>query len=85
MTGVWKTINGNPVLIKSSNTNDYKNTRKLSGAVQKFQKTLKPRYLNNEKKGAGPATCPICSASVYFIRAWNGGSFWCDSLGWPWP
>lgn len=28
--------------------------------------------------------CPICHASVYFIRH-NGGCVWVDELGWPWP
>ena len=29
-------------------------------------------------------TCPICGATVYFVRH-NGGCVWLDSLGWPWP
>ena len=28
--------------------------------------------------------CPVCQASVYFIRH-NGGSVWLDELGPPWP
>lgn len=28
--------------------------------------------------------CPICGATVYFVRH-NGGCVWLDSLGWPWP
>jgi hypothetical protein len=28
--------------------------------------------------------CPICQGPVFFIRH-NGGSFWCDDLGIPWP
>jgi hypothetical protein len=31
-----------------------------------------------------PTTCPMCGASVYFVRH-NGGSVWFDSLGKPWP
>jgi hypothetical protein len=29
-------------------------------------------------------TCPICGATVYFVRH-NGGCVWLDSLGCPWP
>jgi rRNA maturation protein Nop10 len=29
-------------------------------------------------------TCPICGEDVFFIRH-NGGSFWADRLGKPWP
>jgi hypothetical protein len=31
-----------------------------------------------------PTSCPICGASVYFVRH-NGGSVWFDDLGPPWP
>lgn len=31
-----------------------------------------------------PTTCPVCGASVFFVRH-NGGSVWFDDLGWPWP
>ena len=31
-----------------------------------------------------PTSCPICGASVFFVRH-NGGSVWFDSLGKPWP
>ncbi len=31
-----------------------------------------------------PTTCPMCGASVYFVRH-NGGSVWFDNLGKPWP
>lgn len=29
-------------------------------------------------------TCPVCGEDVFFIRH-NGGSFWADHLGKPWP
>lgn len=31
-----------------------------------------------------PSPCPYCRKDVFFIRH-NGGSFWVDLLGWPWP
>lgn len=31
-----------------------------------------------------PSSCPECGTDVFFIRH-NGGSFWVDELGWPWP
>ena len=32
-----------------------------------------------------PTKCPLCGATVFFIRH-NGGSVWLDPpLGWPWP
>jgi hypothetical protein len=31
-----------------------------------------------------PASCPICSAGVFFVRH-NSGSVWLDDLGPPWP
>ncbi len=34
----------------------------------------------------GPnAICPVCGASVYFVRPQNGGSIWLDVKGPPWP
>lgn len=40
--------------------------------------------LIEQKSSAGEAKCPICGKKTYFIRATNGGSFWCDVLGIPW-
>jgi hypothetical protein len=31
-----------------------------------------------------PTRCGECGQDVFFIRH-NGGSFWVDELGWPWP
>ena len=28
--------------------------------------------------------CPLCKQMVYLVRH-NGGTFWVDELGWPWP
>lgn len=31
-----------------------------------------------------PTKCGVCGQEVFFIRH-NGGSFWVEKLGWPWP
>lgn len=40
--------------------------------------------LTEQKSSAGETKCPICGEKTYFVRAKNGGSFWCDVLGIPW-
>ncbi len=40
--------------------------------------------LSDDEDFCKPSTCPICGASVFFVRH-NGGSVWLDSLGKPWP
>ena len=42
------------------------------------------RWAYKEEDFCSPTTCPICGASVYFVRH-NGGNVWLDSLGPPWP
>lgn len=44
----------------------------------------KPSILTEYQSSAGEAICPICGEKTYFVRAKNGGSFWCDVLGIPW-
>src|SRR5258707_14507847 len=31
------------------------------------------------------ATCPVCSAKVYFYQNQHGSRVFFDELGWPWP
>jgi len=42
------------------------------------------RWTYKEEDFCSPSKCPICGASVYFVRH-NGGNVWLDSLGPPWP
>lgn len=48
---------------------------KLAGTVTRWQ---------HRDDFCRPTSCPLCGASVYFIRH-NGGGVWLDELGDPWP
>jgi hypothetical protein len=49
--------------------------------IQKEIKSFENRPFDDFTRST---TCPICGATVYFVRH-NGGCVWLDSLGWPWP
>ena len=49
--------------------------------IQKEIKSFEERPFDDFTRST---TCPICGATVYFVRH-NGGCVWLDSLGWPWP
>ena len=44
----------------------------------------RPPYSDEALRSAVRCRCPLCQQMVYLVRH-NGGSFWVDELGWPWP
>mgnify|MGYP000899164306 FL=1 len=50
-----------------------------------FENTQAPHWFTEKLEDVcGSAACPLCGASVFFVRH-NGGSVWLDDLGWLWP
>jgi hypothetical protein len=72
----WKTLSdGRKILLKS----DY------SHLISQPASECLPNFINYLRDDACYSRkCPHCKDSVWFIEH-NGGSFWCDELGHPWP
>ncbi|MDO5069066.1 MAG: hypothetical protein Q4D78_02545 [Neisseria zoodegmatis] len=89
---IWRTLSdGRRVPI--SNPQEeliYKSERVVSGFSRGVFGSAPKRgkrqfsILTEQKSSAGETKCPVCGEKTYFVRASNGGSFWCDVLGIPW-
>lgn len=90
--GEWRTlVDGRRILISNPREASYLKPERVvlgfsrgifAGAPKKGSR--KPSILTEQKSSAGETLCPVCGGKTYFVRASNGGSFWCDVLGTPW-